>query len=191
MSHSHHVGAIVLAGGQSRRMGTSKAWLEIDGTPMLRRVVDRVQPVAGRVVVISAAGAELPEMPDGVVIIHDEEPELGPLMGLAVGFEALSTELVVVLSCDVPNLPSEAIVRLVEGLGDADAILGEAEGRSHPLIGVYRRSVATIVRDQLAKRELALHRLLARLQTKTVSLPADWLQNLNTPDDLAEFLAAK
>jgi molybdenum cofactor guanylyltransferase len=172
-------------------MGVPKAWLEIDGTPMLRRIVDRVRDVASEVVVVTATGVTLPPLPDGVLILADEEPELGPLMGLAVGLETLRTELVLVLSCDVPNLASEAIQRLVEGLGDADAILAEAEGRTHPLIAVYRRAILPIVREQLAKRELALHRLLCRLQTRTLTLPAEWLQNLNTPDDVVKFLAAK
>ena len=52
--------AIILAGGRSSRMGRSKASLDWDGTPLLRRMVEALGTASGRVVVVRAAGQELP-----------------------------------------------------------------------------------------------------------------------------------
>src|SRR5271170_2062710 len=100
------VGGIVLCGGQSRRMGTSKAWLAFAGETLLQRIVRLLSEVVQPIVVVAAAGQELPPLPSDVVTIHDLVPDLGPLQGLADGLAALMgrAEAAFVSSCDTPLL---------------------------------------------------------------------------------------
>src|SRR5918992_751422 len=82
---------IVLAGGRSTRMGTSKAALEWHGSTLLRRVTGIVaRAVEGPVVVVRAPGQELPLLPDAVELAEDEREGRGPLQGLAAGLAAVA-----------------------------------------------------------------------------------------------------
>src|SRR5262245_29310479 len=108
--------AIVLCGGKSSRMGTSKAWIDIDGETFLQRVVKTVGSICRPVVVVAAAGQALPPLPPSVEIAHDKDPERGPLEGLFVGFEAIGERAgkAFVASTDVPLLHPSFIRRLFE-----------------------------------------------------------------------------
>src|ERR671913_789006 len=95
--------AVVLAGGLSTRMGTPKAGLEWHGSTLLRRVVGLVQRgVDGPVVVVRAAGQELPPLPSSVDVLDDETVAAGPLQGIATGLSAVqdSAQTAVVRSTD-------------------------------------------------------------------------------------------
>ena len=75
---------IVLAGGRSERMGTSKAWLEWHGSTLLEHVVGIVGDAidGGPLVVVAAVGQELPRLPERVIVVTDDREGLGPLQGI-------------------------------------------------------------------------------------------------------------
>ena len=79
------LGAVILCGGESRRMGEPKAWLPFGGERMLQRVVRLVANVVEDVAVVAAPGQELPPLPPSVILARDPVPGRGPLQGLAAG----------------------------------------------------------------------------------------------------------
>jgi len=82
---------VVLAGGRSSRMGSPKAALEWPGSTLLRRTTSIVaRAVTGPVVVVRAPGQELPDLPADVEVVQNPHEGRGPLMGIAVGLEALA-----------------------------------------------------------------------------------------------------
>src|SRR5262245_8583674 len=97
---------VVLCGGKSTRMGTSKALLQFGPETMLQRVVRLLSEVVPTIVVVAAAGQDLPDLPRHVTITRDEHEGRGPLEGLRAGLNALSSgaERAYVTSCDVPLL---------------------------------------------------------------------------------------
>src|SRR6188472_4226302 len=76
---------IVLAGGRSTRMGTSKAWMPFGPETMLQRVVRLLGDVVDPIVVVAADGQDLPVLRPGVRIIRDEREGRGPLEALRAG----------------------------------------------------------------------------------------------------------
>src|SRR5438552_9005872 len=100
------LGALVLCGGQSRRMGQPKAWLPFGPERMLQRVVRLVGEAVGPIVVVAAPGQDLPPLPDAVTIVRDPISGRGPLQGLAAGLAALpeAVELAYATATDVPFL---------------------------------------------------------------------------------------
>ncbi len=98
--------AIVLAGGRSRRFGGDKLKARLaDGRSVLAHAVAGAAAVADEVVVVIASGADRPDgLPGSVVLVHDPEPDGGPLMGLAAGLETVSGEIVLVVGGDMPAL---------------------------------------------------------------------------------------
>lgn len=195
----HELGAIVLAGGQSSRMGSDKAALDWHGTPLLRRVTGvltrAVSP--GPVIVVGAPGQALPGLAGGVEVVSDERPGRGPLEGLAAGLAAIADRAAVayVSSVDVPLLRPD-FVRFVAGaVGDGDAAVPDLDGHLQPLAAAYRVGVRDVVAELLAEDRLALGALLERCRVRRLSadeLPSPYsVMNLNDPVEYQRALALR
>src|SRR2546430_3416835 len=100
------VAGIVLAGGQSTRMGRPKATLPFGPELMLQRVVRLLGSVVRPIVVVAAPGQALPPLADDVLIARDERESRGPLEGLLAGLSTIMghAEAAYATSCDVPLL---------------------------------------------------------------------------------------
>ncbi len=187
------VGGIVLCGGQSSRMGTSKAWLPFGGETMLQRVVRRLGQTVDPIVVVAAPGQEVPELPAGVILVRDEEKGRGPLQGLAAGLASLRgrVDAVFASSCDVPFVSPAVVKRLVTLLGDHAICMPLVGGHHHPLAAVYRMEVEQIIAQLLAANRLRPYFLLetarARIVTEVELSDADpelqSFRNVNTRED--------
>lgn len=149
---------VVLAGGRSSRMGTSKAGLPWHGSTLLRRTVGVVaRGVAGPVVVVRARAQPLPELPVDIEICEDDQEGLGPLQGMAIGLHTLRDVADVAFCCstDLPFLHTAFVTRVVEAMDDAhDVVLPIANGHRQPLAAAYRPSLATKVDELLAAGQL-------------------------------------
>ena len=177
--------ALILAGGRSRRMGTDKAVLSLEGRTLLQRAADFWQAQPGIDAVLAAVGTEdhLPELPEGVIPVYDRYPGRGPMAGLHAAFAATDAQLLYVSAVDMPRLRGDAL--LPPPAGDAAVYL--REGKPEPLFGVYRRSILPALEDALSRDRNKLRVLLEQLDVTYVPLPADMtdaVSNLNTPADL-------
>jgi molybdopterin-guanine dinucleotide biosynthesis protein A len=187
-------GAVILCGGESRRMGQPKAWLRFGDERMLQRIVRLVGLVARPVAVVAAPGQDLPPLPSSVTVVRDAVQGRGPLQGLAAGLRALpeGVELAYASGTDVPFFEPGWVRRLEGLIGDADLAIPVCDGRHHPLAALYRRATALPAIDALlAADRLRPVFLMERLRTREVTAeelePADpglrTLRNLNTPAD--------
>jgi len=191
---------IVLCGGQSTRMGSSKALLPFGPETMLQRVARLLSTVVSPLVVVAAPEQELPALPAAVIITRDERPGRGPLEGLRAGLKALPAgfEIAYVTSCDVPLLVPEFVLRMVDLLGDHDISVVEIDGFAHPLSAVYRRQTLPYIEDLLARDRLRPAFLFDAVRTRrvqreelvSVDPELSTLRNLNTPDDYLNALKA-
>lgn len=196
-----HAG-IILCGGRSSRMGYPKALLPFGPELMLQRVVRLLGEVASPLVVVAAAGQELPSLPAEVQIVRDEREARGPLEGLRAGLAAIQgqAELAYATSCDVPLLKT-AFVRHLFSLAEEgrwQIVVPEAEGFTHPLSAVYAPSVLPEIEALLAADRLRPVYLFDRVATRvvpaedlhTVDPQLDTLRNLNHPADYQAALKA-
>src|SRR5262252_4935086 len=134
---------IVLCGGKSSRMGSSKALLPFGPETMLQRVVRLLDSVVSPLVVVAAPDQQLPSLPARITIARDEREGRGPLEGLRAGLKALPTtsDAAYVTSCDVPLLVPGFVQKMLDLLGEDDIVVVEIDGFPHPLSAVYRRRV--------------------------------------------------
>jgi molybdenum cofactor guanylyltransferase len=193
-------GGIVLCGGRSTRMGSSKAMLPFGTETMLQRVVRLLGTVVSPIVVVAAPAQELPALPASVEVTRDEREERGPLEGLRAGLKALPEEVeaAYVTSCDVPLLVPAFVERVVELLGEHDIAVMEIDGFAHPLSAIYRRRTLPHVEALLSADKLRVSLLFEAVKTRRLHTSdvasADpqllTLRNLNTPKDYEEALAA-
>lgn len=194
------VGGIVLCGGRSTRMGTSKALLPFGPETMLQRVVRLLGSVVAPLVVVAAPDQSLPPLPPSVAVTRDEKEGRGPLEGLRAGLAALPRDIdaAYVTSCDVPLLVPAFAERMVALLDDSDIAVMEIDGFPHPLSAVYRRRTLPYVEALLAADRLRPVFLYDAVPTRRVQVSeiADvdpelaTLRNLNTREDYLAALAS-
>ena len=194
-----NTGGIILCGGRSTRMGTSKALLPFGPETMLQRVLRLLSTVVSPIVVVAAAEQSLPDLPGDVIVTRDEQQGRGPLEGLRAGLKALpeTVESAYVTSCDVPLLVPDFVRTMIALLADQDVAVMEIDGFAHPLSAVYRRSTLPHVEALLAEGRLRPVFLFDAVRTRRVQtsemMAVDpqllTLRNLNTPEDYREALS--
>lgn len=187
------VGAILLAGGASRRMGRDKALLPWGGRPLIAQVADQLRQVSEVVLVGANDGGRFAFL--GLPVVPDRVPGQGPLMGLASCLAASRCELNLVVGCDMPWIDREAVQALLACAAGCDAVVPrDADGRAEPLFAVYRRHPCLPAAEALLERGgRRLGDLFAALRVcwvDSADLPAGgWRRNLNTPADYQAALA--
>ena len=197
--------AIVLAGGRSRRFGTDKLAARLaDGRSVLAHSVGAAETIASDLVVVVAPGASRPDgLPARTVVVHDPEPDGGPLHGLAAGLEATSDEIVLVLGGDMPAL-EPAVLRLLVAAVRGDPLIGaarledDASAGGSPAVlpcALRREPAREACRDAAAAGDRRLRACLERLATAVVTA-AEWrgvdpsgrtLLDIDRPADLARL----
>ena len=187
--------AIILAGGRSSRMGTSKALLPFDDEPLIVHIVRRLQPLFGDIVVVAAPAQELPSMP--VTLVRDDVAYQGPVGGIYYGLRAARDDAAFVTSCDSAFIAPPLIAHLLSLSTGWDVVVPRWGERFQPLFAVYRRTVLPHLADQLAKEELRPVYLFDKVRTRIVD--EDELRrfdpdgasffNMNSPADYAEALS--
>lgn len=156
---------IVLAGGESRRLGgVDKALLQAGGRSFLDCVLDAM-PDAGTVVV---AGPARPTLRP-VRFCREDPAGGGPVAGLASALSFTSAGVLVVVAVDVPLVGTGTVARLLEAVAEAGeaAVLVDTSGREQPLVAAYRRAALDRALDGLGAGS-SMRSLLARLEVMRV-----------------------
>jgi molybdopterin-guanine dinucleotide biosynthesis protein A len=193
-------GAVVLCGGESRRMGRPKAWLPFGEELMLERVVRLAGTVAQPMIVVAAPGQELPPLAADVAIVRDSVSGRGPLQGLAAGLAAFdnSVDLIYATATDVPFLEPRWMTRLVELAAGYDLVIPHVAGFYHPLAALYRPAAvlpaieSLLLADRLRPVflvEAVKTRVVDEGEMRAVDPALDTLRNLNYPEDYERALA--
>lgn len=188
------VSAIILAGGQASRMQGEKPLRLLRGKTLLEHSRDLVAPLADEILVASGA-RDLP-LAAGLIATPDaaEFNGHGPLAGVLAGLEASLNGQAIILACDLPNLTTALLQRLLDTLGpDCDCCWTEHSGYPEPLVAALSVSVAKAsVRKALehgANKVVPCwasmqHRVLHEDDLTEFSPLADTFANLNTLADL-------
>lgn len=189
--------AIVLAGGQSSRMGQDKALIPINGVPLLRQVCDAAVQCTPIVLVVTPWIDRYRNiLPDTCHLVqehplpHDTKPH-GPLVGFAQGLAQVQTEWALLLACDLPRLSIETIQGWIRTLPDVEtaiALSPKTQKGWDPLCGFYRtnclpRLTAAINRGSRSFQDWLSHESIQELPIDERAM----LFNCNTPADLAKL----
>ncbi len=183
---------VILAGGQSRRMGENKAEMAFGGEPLLTRVVRRLSPAVDEVLVIGPQS--LASLAPEARVVEDALPSIGPLGGLYTALTVSTSARIFLVACDMPFICpglAQAMLALAETRADADAVALNTDGRMQPLHAVYSRRCLPAVERALKASDHSLHALLAQLAVVTVDMETARHEdpeglsafNVNTPDD--------
>jgi molybdopterin-guanine dinucleotide biosynthesis protein A len=175
-----NIEAVLLTGGESRRMGRDKAQVSIGGVPMAERIATELAAVCLSVTVLGTAPLS------HHAFVHDHAQYEGPLVALA-GFVP-TCEYVFVASCDLPIFNRSVVLDLAHFIGDADGCVPVLDGRLQPLCGLYRASAWTLLIASVAQGERRIMRWIDGMQVEQVEASSlshpRAVANANTPEEL-------
>lgn len=182
---------LVLAGGESRRMGRDKALLERDGQTQLSRTTALLQRHVGRVFVsVRGNQAEEPERRRYEQIV-DRYSGIGPVAGILSALESEREASWLVLACDLPNVDDLTIDFLLQHASvdqPFTAYKSSFDGLPEPLCALYRPGAYSIIAKAVKDGLVCPRKILIRSDTHLLQQPEPTaLDNVNTPDDLVRI----
>jgi molybdenum cofactor guanylyltransferase len=196
MAENGQIAGFILAGGESTRMGRSKAALELEGVPMLLRTARLVETVAETPAVVgNVTGTDS----FGLAIIVDNWPGMGPLGGIATALRTSSNPWNLIVACDLPYLTTAWLEFLVARAlaSQADAVVPTNTRGAEPLCAMYHKRCEASIRAAL---ERGVRKVTDGLLDVLVELidPFEWkafdsegllFKNMNSPEDYEEARA--
>jgi molybdenum cofactor guanylyltransferase len=182
--------AVILAGGESSRMGAvDKTLLEVEGRSLTRRVVDVVAPLFREVIVASGVPGKFADVP-GVHEVADHARGVGPLAGMRAGIEACATEWAFVVAADMPHLDPGLVLRVAANIDETALAAVPRHGDfREPLHAAYRRDVIAEIDRFLDEGGRSVNRLLDRIPVRWVDVDdtdLECFKNVNRPEDLED-----
>ncbi|MCL4394338.1 MAG: molybdenum cofactor guanylyltransferase [Chloroflexi bacterium] len=195
------VTAVVLAGGLSRRMGRDKAFVELQGAPLVTLVIDRVRAVSNEIIVV-ANDQEESYSRLGTRVIGDLIPGKGSLGGIYSGLVAARESLVLAVACDMPFLNADLLRYMVSLAPDFDVVVprvsdpsGRAPGHAfedgpsrdrgarktgrstakesnlHPLHAVYSKACLAPMEERIQADDLRMISFFESVRVRVVESP--------------------
>ena len=185
------VNGYILAGGKSSRMGTDKGLLLIEGKPMIQYVIEQMQFVFDKLVIVS-------NNPDyekfGLKVIPDLIKDIGPAGGIYTALQLSEAKLNFVVSCDMPYVTATAIEFIVENADDNQIVLLENQGKLEPLFGLYAKDCEAFWLQLIQQKKVKLQDMVSHFKLKIIPIEnneifADsFFKNINTKEDFNNAL---
>jgi molybdopterin-guanine dinucleotide biosynthesis protein A len=194
---SSAVAGLLLTGGASRRMGTDKALLEVEGRRLVDRAADLLAAVADPVIEVGPGWSDLPA-------VREAPPGSGPLAALSAGAAALRAAghdgPVLLLAVDMPRVGVDLLRLLAERAGPATAV-PRAGGHPQPMCARYGVDVLAAIDERLAAGGRSLRNMLETMAASGAVAwvePEEWepvagaeaFSDVDTPEDLRRLREA-
>lgn len=183
------IAAIILAGGEGRRIGGNKPLRLLGGRPLIDHAIAKAGQWTPQVAVVVRREAQLG---DAKVRFALDEPGVeGPLAGLIAALRLgrdLHAAAVLTLPSDMPFLPYDLNDRLESAIGAAAAAIASSGGRLHPVCGLWRVRILREVPGYLLSGHRSLKGFAEAIGFSAVewpSQPHDPFFNINSQEDLA------
>ncbi len=180
---------LVLAGGESRRMGRDKALLVRDGQSQLAHIATLLEGITDRVYVSSRQEQQEDPERSRFENIVDRYEGIGPIAGILSAMDAHPRADWLVVACDLPNIDERTLSFLIEKSNQKQpftAFKSSYDGLPEPLCALYRSGSEAIIRQFVEDGIVCPRKVLIRSDTMLLEQPNPVaLDNINTPDDLA------
>ncbi|MBE0447352.1 MAG: formate dehydrogenase accessory sulfurtransferase FdhD [Actinobacteria bacterium] len=184
------MGAIILAGGKSTRIGRDKAVVPFQGEPLLLRAMRILKELFGEVIVVK--NQDLPFQLDGAKVVHDDVPYQGPLGGISAGLHASSHDVNFVVAVDMPFINPQVIDYLGGLTDEADIVIPRTVDGLEPLFAFYNKRCLPVIDEMLARGDRKIVAILPQVSVRVVGYPeiadldgaSTTFININTERDL-------
>lgn len=187
---------IILAGGESKRMGENKALLKFGGLTVIEIILSKLQKFFGDILIITNTPESFEEL--GIEIFEDIYPGFGPLSGIHSGLTNSKTEKCFFISCDLPLVTDEMIDFIINYKTDKNIVLYKNGRYNEKLFGVYSRRCLQLADKLLkesekdkktGKQNVSMNSLLSICEKEIINFEAlpfynpESFLNMNTKDE--------
>ncbi|MBN2681552.1 MAG: molybdenum cofactor guanylyltransferase [Bacteroidales bacterium] len=181
--------AIILAGGQSSRMGyINKSLLKINGIPMIQFIAQQLENHFDEIII----GANEPELYPFLPyrIIPDLAKGQGPLMGILSCLKASNSSLNFITACDIPVINTNLIHYMFSFASGFDIVMPkDNNNKTEPLFAVYSKNNIEFAEKVINENKRKIVEILQFANTKFIDFDDNlWYKNLNTNNDYLEFI---
>lgn len=182
--------AIILAGGQSSRMGQDKGLMSLQGKALTGHILEQVRTVTGNILIITSNPLY---KVFGYPCYRDLFPGKGPLGGIYTGLMYSNTQKNLVLACDTPFISRATLQSLLARCGSEDAIITEHGGKPEPLCAIYDKNCIPLLKKHLQEGKLKILDALNVLKVSVANFDkSGWLgtnefANINTREELEKY----
>ncbi|MCP4583105.1 MAG: molybdenum cofactor guanylyltransferase [candidate division Zixibacteria bacterium] len=175
--------AYILAGGRSRRMGTDKLYLQIDGQTLLERTIATCRACLKKVKLVAGNSARLSSL--SVELVLDSPMAKGPMAGIIAALEDCETETCFITAVDLPDLNPDVVESIIDRYeGQQYFGLLEANGLQ-PLCGIYHKSALEVFYQFARNKGFSVTEVVKTLNYDVINVDSPRWRNLNYPEDLA------
>ena len=184
--------ALILAGGESSRMGRDKALVNYDGVPMLQRVYQVAANCTEQVYILTPWAERYQNiLPSNYNYLIETNPGKGPVNGLSEGLEQISAEWILLLACDLPLLDVEIIQSWINILPQIPpstlALVPQRSQIWEPMCAFYRQEIKAELQTFLKAGNRSFQKFLSGIEVEALAVDektAFMLHNCNYPKDL-------
>ena len=194
-SARNDVSAVLLAGGESRRMGTDKATFLFRGKPLWQVQLETLRRLRPGEIFLSARTDPL-WRPNDVRFVADIPPSCGPLSGVAASLMKIHTAHLLVLAIDMPFMTENYLRSICDAVDPGRGIVAKIDNRVEPLAAVYPREAEIDFGTALAGNDFSLQNIVRHLFTSGKLLEISvteqergLFRNVNTKSDVDATIA--
>jgi len=157
-----NMSAVLLAGGESRRMGRDKATILLRGKPLWEIQIDLLRKLEPAEIFVSAR-TDPSWRPADVQFVADDPPSRGPLSGLAASLAQMRSAYLLALAIDMPFMSENYLRYLYDQIEPGTGVVPTIDNRAEPLAAIYPKEANADFRSALAGTDFSLQTLVRRL----------------------------
>ena len=178
---------VVLAGGESSRMGEDKSVMLFREQQLIKFSLSALEPYCKDLFISSSKSIH---QDFNYRIFADEHKNIGPIAGIHSSLKNTSTDYIIILPCDSPMIKKKFIEFLISMADNkVDALVPMYDGHLEPLFSIYHRRILPAVEEQIEKKDYKLANLLQKINAKIIEVQdRSCFVNINTPADFNKYL---
>ena len=193
MKYNEDITGIILCGGKSIRMGENKAFIQIEGVPIINRIFDLFKVLFREVIIVTNQKDLFSDFDSK--IYSDLIPGKGALGGLYTGILLSSFQYCFCVACDMPFIQKPLVQYLIENIDDADVIVPQTKDGLEPLHAIYSKNCVKPIRKMIDEGKSKIVDIYDQVKVKIVD-EKDFLRfdpggesfiNVNTPEELCSI----
>lgn len=186
----------ILAGGKaSRMMYQNKAFIQIQGIPIIRRTINLLDKIFDGIFLVTNSPKDYKDYEDKCYIITDIIKDVGPLGGIHSALTYAFHEGIFFVACDMPFLHNEVIYQLIYCFEkeECDVVVPRIGSLIEPLCGIYKKNLKDILQDFIKNNDYTIKNFLNIVNTYYLDLKDNSynhkiFENINTKRDLERII---